>query len=106
MQPRQDRSWKLTFETRELSGEQVKLLADNFQGEGWLLFKPNGDDISVDEIPTVDAEAGIESPSIRLRKRLYVLWKQRGVQSSFESFYLDYIQRFLEFIDSKLEPNS
>lgn len=105
MNPRADRSWKLVFETRELSGDEVKILADNYQGEGWLLFKPNADSgIGLDEIPATDADAGIESPSVKLRKRLFVLWRQTGSKGSFDNFYLTCMGRFMEFIESKLEP--
>lgn len=105
MNPKADRSWKLTFETRELRGEEVKLLADNFQGEGWLVFKPNADsDIELKDIPKTDADAGLESPSVRLRKRIYVLWRQQGEKGSFDNFYLATIGKFMEFIESKLEP--
>jgi hypothetical protein len=106
MRPRADRSWKLSFETRELTGDEVKLLADNFQGQGWLVFKPNEESVSLSEIPDVDAEAGIESPSSRLRKRLWVLWKQRGKRESFDTFYLDQMQKFMEYVESKLEPTN
>jgi hypothetical protein len=103
MKPRADRSWRIDFETRELTGEQVKILADNFQGEGWLLFKPNVDsDIDSADIPTVDADAGMESPSVKLRKRLYLLWRQQGGKGSFDNYYLTYIQKFMDFIESKL----
>lgn len=101
--PMKDRSWKITFETRELSGEEVKLLADNFQGEGFLVFKPNSD-INPSEIPEGIADAGVKSPSQRVRSKLYILWKQRGEDGSFENFYRDMYQRFEDIIDSKLEP--
>lgn len=105
MNPRADRSWKLVFETRELSGEEVKVLADNFQGEGWLLFKPNADDIELSDIPQTDADAGLESPSSRLRKRIWLLWDQGGRKGSFDNFYLATIGKFMEYIESKLEPS-
>lgn len=105
MSPKADRSWKLVFNTRELAGEEVAVLADNFQGEGWLLFKPNADSgIELQEIPQTDADAGIESPSVKLRKRIYLLWKQQGSKGSFDNFYLATIGKFMEFIESKLEP--
>lgn len=103
MNPRADRSWTLKFETRELQGEEVKILADNYQGAGWLLFKPNPDSaIELSEIPETDADAGIESPSVKLRKRIFLLWDQQGRQGSFDNFYLTTIQKFMEFIESRL----
>lgn len=103
--PRADRSYRLVFETRQLTGTEVAMLADNFQGEGWLVFKPNSA-IEMDEIPSADADAGIESPSIKLRKRLYVLWVQKGKQGSFENFYLDAMAKFMQYVEEKLEPGS
>lgn len=105
MNPRADRSWLLKFETRELTGEEVKLLADNFQGEGWLVFKPNPDSgIESAEIPVTDADAGMESPSVKLRKRLWLLWKQKGSKGSFDNYYLTMMSKFFEYIDTQLEP--
>ena len=103
MSPRADKSWKLTFETRWLTGEEVKILADNFQGEGWLLFKPNGE-IDISEVPQGNADSGTKSQSQRLRDVIYVLYKQQGVKSDFETFYRLYLERLIEYVKSKLEP--
>jgi hypothetical protein len=103
MSPKQDRSWKLVFETRELQGEEVKILADNFQGEGWLLFKPNGT-IDIDEVPNDVAESGAKTPSQRLRAVLYIMWKQQGGKGDFESFYRTQLEKLIEHIKSRLEP--
>jgi hypothetical protein len=102
MNPRQDRSWKLVFETRELSGEEVKILADNFQGEGWLLFKPNGD-ISEEEIPEGKADSGTKSQSQRLRDVIFVLYKQQDSKVDFETFYRVYLEKLIEYTKTKLE---
>lgn len=101
MNPRADRSWTLKFETRELTGEQVKILADNFQGEGWLLFKPNGD-ISMEEIPEDNAESGVKSQAQRMRAVIFLDWKQHGEPGDFESYYRTYYEKLIEFGKSKL----
>ena len=101
--PKKDRSWSIQFTTRELSGEEVKLLADSYQGEGFLVFKPN-DDIKPSEIPEGIADAGVKTPSQRVRTKLYILWKQRGEDGSFENFYRNMYQKFEDIIDSNLEP--
>lgn len=106
MNPRADRSWRIAFETPELSGENVKLLADNFQGEGWLLFKPNSQGVDLGEVPIVDADAGIESPSVRLRKRMYAYWRQNQVKGSFEAFYFANMQKYIATWESKLEETN
>lgn len=101
MNPRQDRSWNIKFETQELSGEDVKTLANNFQGEGWLVFSPN--EIALKDVPTDTAEAGVKSPSQRLRAVIYILWQQRGGKGDFESFYRTYLGTLIEYVKSKLQ---
>jgi hypothetical protein len=103
MNPRADRSWRLQFETRELAGDEVKILADNFQGEGWLVFKPN-DAIVQAEIPQGDADSGTKSQSARLRDVIFILWKQAGEKGDFETFYRTYLERLIEYVKSKLQP--
>lgn len=103
MSPKQDRSWKLTFETRELSGSEVKVLADNFQGEGWLVFKPNSNGIELAEIPETPAEAGVKTPSQRLRAVIMVLYNQQGSKGDPEAFYRTYMEKLIEYTKSKLE---
>jgi hypothetical protein len=101
MSPRQDRSWKLVFETRELSGDEVKVLADNFQGEGWLLFKPNGE-IAVAEVPAEKADAGMKTQAQRLRGAIMVLWRQKGGKGDPEAFYRTTTEKLIEFVKSQL----
>lgn len=104
MNPKQDRSWKVIFETRELNGEEVKLLADNFQGEGWLLFSPNN--ITDKDLPQGDADAGLKTPSQRLRSVMQVYHKQRGLKSDFQSFYATELEKIIDWWKEKLEPES
>lgn len=101
MNPRQDRSWVVKFETRELSGDEVKILANNFQGEGWLVFSPN--DIAQIDIPETQAEAGVKTPSQRLRAVIMVLWKQQGSKGDPESFYRTTMEKLVEYMKTKLE---
>lgn len=103
MNPRLDRSWKLVFETRELTGDEVKVLADNFQGEGYLLFKPNKGIVD-EEIPEGQAESGVKSQSRRLRDVIFIDWKQHGEKSDFESYYRTYLEKLIEYAKSRLTP--
>ncbi len=102
MNPRADRSWRLQFETRELKGDEVKILADNFQGEGWLVFKPN-DEVSPDEIPETVAESGVKTPSQRLRASIMVLWQQKGGKGDPEAFYRTVMEKLIEHVKGQLE---
>jgi hypothetical protein len=102
MNPKADRSWKLVFETRELSGDEVKILADNFQGEGWLVFKPNSEGISQKEIPVETADAGMKTPSQRLRASIMVWYKQSGAKGDPEAFYRTTMEKLIEYVQSKI----
>lgn len=101
--PKADRSWKLEFETRELMGSEVALLADSYQGEGWLIFKPNGDGIDPKEVPTDTADAGVKSPAQRLRSVVYKYWKQNIDKGDFESYWRSYVQKQIESIAERID---
>lgn len=105
MTPRVDKSWKIEFETRELYGEGIKNLAEMLGAEGWLVYAPN--DLTQTDIPEVDADSGLDgkSPSQRLRNVLFVRWEQAGKKGSFDSWYLSYINRLIDFEKSKLDPS-
>ena len=102
MNPKADKSWKLVFETRELMGEEVKLLVDTFQGEGWLVFKPNSDGVAVEEVPKDIADSGAKSQSKRLRDVIFVYWKQQGGKGDFETFYRVTLEKLIDYVKSKL----
>lgn len=102
MSPKQDRSWKLVFETRELSGEEVKILADNFQGEGWLLFNPNGM-ITEADLPKGDANAGMKSASQRLRAVMMVYHRQKGLKSDPNAWYNTEQEKMIDWWKEKLD---
>lgn len=104
MNPRADRSWRIVFETQELSGEDVKILADAFQGQGWLVYKPNSE-VEVADIPEGYADPGVKSPSQRLRAKIFILWKQKGSKGEFEGYYRTAIERLVAIIDAQLEDN-
>jgi hypothetical protein len=100
IRPRADRSVKISFESRELTGEEAAILFDNFQGAGWLRFQPNP--IREMDFPDAPAEPGTKTPSQRLRASIMVLWKQQGSKGDPESFYRSYCERLIEYVQSKL----
>lgn len=102
MKPRADKSWKLIFETRELHGDEVALLADNLQGEGWLVFKPNKELLPTD-IPEGKADSGTKSQSQRLRDVIFIMWKQRGGKGDFETFYRVSLEKLIEHVKNQLQ---
>ena len=104
IQSKADRTWKLTFNTQEL-GEDAAMLTELLMDQGWLLFSPN-DDFTEEDVPEVKAETGLKdkTPGERLRAVLYVYWKQRGGNKTWEQFYLEQMGRLTELIKDKLEP--
>lgn len=99
--PKKDKSYKLTFETRELGGDEVAILADFFQQEGWLLWKPN-EEFTPDDVPTESADARTKTMSQQLRAAIYVLWEQSESGGDPEAFYRATMARLIELIKSKL----
>lgn len=101
IRPRADKSWKISFETRELTGDEVGVLVDNFQGAGWLLFSPN--EVKEADIPDAPAEPGTKTQSQRVRARIMILWQKNGRKGDPEAFYRTFTEKILEFIDTKIE---
>jgi hypothetical protein len=101
---RADRSYKLEFSTRELSGIEAVSLLDELLSEGFLLYSPN-DDFEEADVPKEKADAGLgtKTPSQRLRSVLYVFWEQSGKKGSFEDYYRVQIEKLIEYIKEKLE---
>lgn len=104
MTPRVDKSWKLEVETRELSGEDIKFLAEELGTEGYMVYSPN-DTITEADVPTGQADSGMEgkTPSQRLRSVLYVLWEQSGKPGTFETFKNTQYEKFIDAVKERLE---
>lgn len=99
-----DRSVRLEFETRELSGMEIGILADSRQTEGWLVFSPN-DDIKEEDVPKEKADPmlGTKTQAQRLRNSLYRLWEQTGKQAEFEEYYRIRLEKIIDQVKEKLE---
>lgn len=105
MQPLVDRSWKLTFATRELNGKDIEVLASRLGTEGWIVHSMN-DDIKEADIPIGEADSGLEgkTSSERLRNVLFVLWSQRGEPGGdFESWRLGQMNTLIDSVKVKLD---
>jgi hypothetical protein len=104
MHPLKDKSWKLTFETRELYGKDIEELANRLGTEGYIVHSAN-DDITESDVPEVNADSGLEgkSPSQRLRGSLYRLWESRGKPSgSFDLWYLAQMGKLTDSVKAKI----
>jgi len=103
---RADRSYDLTFATRELSGSEAAFLLEHILEEGWLLFALNEQDVTDTDVPTekADSMAGQKSQSARLRSVIFILWQQRNKPTkSFEAFYNHFMEQLIDQVKAKLE---
>lgn len=100
---RSDRSYKLEFSTRELSGNDASMLLDNLMSEGYILYSPTSD-IDDTDIPNEKADSGMgtKTPSQRLRACLFVFWEQSGKKGSFEDYYRIQMEKLIDYVKEKL----
>lgn len=100
-----DGSVKLVFETRELSGVDIAVLADYRQKEGWLLFAANelkGEDAAIPD-EKADSMTNQKTQAQRLRSVIYRLWEQNGKKGDSETYYKTTLERVIEQFKEKLE---
>lgn len=98
---RVDGSLGLTLETPELNKEE-KVAVMELQNVNCLtLFHPI--DGEGKEIKEVKGELSKKSQSSRIRSTLFILWKQRGEQEPFETFYFTQTEKIIDRIKSLLE---
>jgi len=101
---RKDGSCSLSFDTRELSAEEIFTIMSLRNSEGWLAYAPNENEL---EIPEEKAEVDEKSSSERLRAVMYVWYKQQTEKKKFvglfETFKKEKYEQFIEIIKSKLD---
>lgn len=104
IQSKVDRSYKLTFATRELSGDDAAMLLKMANNECWLLISPDDSLDSVD-VPNAKPDSGTNQKTSgqRLRAVLFVLWSQSGKPGDFEDFYRQKIENLIEQYKAKLD---
>src|SRR3990167_5703225 len=102
---RKDRSISLSFDTRELTAQEIFTVLSLSQSEGWLAFQPNEDGIR--DLPEERAEIDEKTPSERLRAVIYVWFKQETDKGkfvgTFETFKKEKYEKIIETIKSKLD---
>lgn len=103
---RKDKSFKLVFETNELSHAEAANLFELRDQHGWLIFAPfETQEVEIPSEPPSDFEAN-KSQSQRLRAVLYVLWSQGKKEFSWEEFYRTKMESIINKIKDRLEPSS
>lgn len=100
---RADRTYKLEFNTRELSGHEAATLLGELMNEGWLLWSPN--ELKESDVPDEKADAmlGTKTQAQRLRGVIYRLWEQKGKLGSFDDYYRSVLENMIEQIKEKLD---
>ena len=76
-----DGSASLRFSTQELSSDDFKNLKDNHNAFGWLQFTENQEE-APDESPVREGK----SPSERLHSRMFVFWKEKKIETPFNTW--------------------
>ena len=101
---RADKSYKLEFETRELSGNDASILLGLLQQEGYLLYSPNND-ITETDVPDekADTMTGRKTQAQRLRAVIYRIWESKGSNGSFETYYQSYMEKVIDQLKEKIE---
>lgn len=103
---RKDRSFKIVFESQEIGSEQASNMFGMMDSCGWLIFAPyERSEVVIPNDPPPEFKAQ-KSYSQRLREVLYVLWKQKGKVGDSESFYREHMERFIQNIKDRLEPEA
>lgn len=94
-----DRSYKLEFSTRELSGQDATTLMSMIHNEGWLLFAPNA--LQEVDLPKEKADASLDqkTPSMRTRAIIWRIWEAKGKPGTSE----DYYQKTMSAINDQLK---
>lgn len=101
---RKDRSYTLSFDTRELRGSEASILLDTLQQEGWILFSPN-EDLKESDVPDerADSMTGQKTQAQRLRGVIYRLWEQNGKNGKFDDYYRSITESLIDQIKDRLE---
>lgn len=105
---RKDRSFSMTFETRELAGKDAAALLNMQQTECWLIVAPSEDAVDAADVPDykADSGAGAKTPAQRLRSVMFIWYKQHGgkdVHGDFDTFYARRIESLIDKYKDQLD---
>jgi hypothetical protein len=102
-----DKSYKLTFETNELTPEELGAMGNSIQNFGYLAFKPDvfkSHELEVINSLKSDYEDTGKTDSQRLRGALYRLWERKPEgYSDPQLHYRFWMNKFITHIKGKIE---
>ncbi len=103
--PHVDGSMTVSFETQEVDKQLKSDIFDLHTQFGWLIFSPN--DIPINAVPKDDAQPLYgESPSLKMKNTLYVLYQKLGApygKTGFDKFYHERIERLRHIVLDELQ---
>jgi hypothetical protein len=101
-----DKGFKITFETGELSPEQVANIHYGSTKVGWLVYSPDPfATAELDELENTKVEFSDigKPPSQRLRAVFYRLWEQKNEgYKIFNDYYIAKMEGLIEHFKNKL----
>lgn len=99
-----DGSLGLRFATPELSTEQKALVMGLMNTELTMLLQERGTE-GVVNVSEIKSEFDKKSPGQRLRNVLFVWWQQQGGKGMFDAFYIAHMEKLIDHVKAKLEPD-
>lgn len=99
---RADGSLGLRFSTPELKPEEKTAFFELINQNLKVLVEPW--DTPPDEMLKIAEKLDGKTPSQRLRAVLFVLYNQRGGMNDFEEFYRRNMEKLIDYVKGKLEP--
>ena len=99
---RADNSLGLRFATCELSPADMTAFFEIRNLNLKMLLQPV--DSEPEALHEVKGDLNEKTPSERLRAVLFVFWKQQGEQGEFHDFYRIHMEKLINFVKAKLQP--
>ena len=101
------KSLRLQIDTQEnLSEEQMQKIMPKYDQLGYFTFLI-GNKISPDlllEVPDI-VQDNKKTPSQRMRNVLYILWKESNKNVSFDIFYINQMEKIIEWLKRKINSD-
>lgn len=99
-----DKTIRLQVDCQEIAPQDMAEVFALNDKLGWFFFheKPI-DKIDTKDLPEIKMEKWEKSPSQRLRAVMYLLWEKNPGDTSFESFYREKMELFINHLKEKLD---
>jgi hypothetical protein len=100
-----DGSVAISFETRELTAEEIQFILGCRNSEGWLLYSHQTSNFDDSDVPDVKPNLDLKSPSELLKDVIYVHYKQATESQQFvglfDTFYREQMEKIRQGYKTK-----